>query len=46
MPYPLVPRNKKYEWSLVERIINGQIIPALNEGSTVTALLYATDFAT
>jgi len=45
VPYPLVPRNKKYEWSLIERIKNNQIIPIFDDGTTETALLHTKDFA-
>lgn len=45
VPYPLVPRNTLMEWSLVERMRNGQSIPIFDAGQTITALLNTKDFA-
>ncbi len=45
VPYPLVPRNNKLEFSFVQRIINGQAVPTFDNGTTITALLNTKDFS-
>lgn len=45
VPYPIVPQKNWQEWTLVERIVNGQPIPIFDEGKTITTLTHTRDFA-
>lgn len=45
VPYPLVPRDNTKEYSIIQRIINGQPIPTFDKGETITALLNTKDFS-
>lgn len=45
VPYPLVPRDIRMEWSLVDRIVRKKTIVMFDNGTTVTTLTHAKDFA-
>lgn len=45
IPYPLVPLNSLYEWTLVDRIMRGGTIPQFKGGNLPTTLTHTRDFA-
>lgn len=45
VPYPLVPQNSLYEWSLIDRIQRGGAIPVFYGGELPTTLTHTRDFA-
>lgn len=45
IPYPLVPRDSKKEWSFIQRIIDHRPIPTFAKGLTITTLTHTKDFA-
>lgn len=45
IPYPIVPRNNLFEWSLLFRIFSGLSVPVFDNGDTVTTLTHTKDFA-
>lgn len=45
VPYPLVPRRTLYEWSFVDRILQGKPIPVFDKGEIITTLMHTKDFA-
>lgn len=45
VPYPIVPQKTWQEWSLIDRIEHGQLIPVFDSGKTITTLTHTRDFA-
>lgn len=45
IPYPIIPQNNMYEYSLINRIINEKCIPIINNGDISTTITNSKDFA-
>lgn len=45
VPYPIVPQNSLFEWTLVDRVKRGLPIPVFDDGKTATTLTHTRDFA-
>lgn len=45
VPYPLVPRRSKMEWTFIDRILNEKPVPVFDNGRTITTLTHTKDFA-
>lgn len=45
VPYPIVPRNSIYEWTLIDRILSNKPILSYDNGETITTITHTRDFA-